>query len=140
VVINNTAHFTYNLNVKNNENGLKNGMSEITGLTMHSTLSSSTGAPGINIYSVEGSFKIPKFKGAGFEKLGYPNLGKAGRTVATGKATLNISLKEYRVLSNDYSLPNPIPNIQMRTTATYHSQYDNSDDNVFTTFKLLNFQ
>src|SRR5699024_2408505 len=80
VVINNTAHFTYNLNVKNNENGLKNGMSEITGLTMHSTLSSSTGAPGINIYSVEGSFKIPKFKGAGFEKLGYPNLGKAGRT------------------------------------------------------------
>ncbi|HFG0578557.1 TPA: hypothetical protein ACGFUY_002417 [Flavobacterium psychrophilum] len=143
VVFNNTAQVDYSLNIKNTEGpfgGLISGKSEITGVSVNATVTSSTYAPGTMIDGVSGNFGVKEWTPSGFNftSKSSPFQDHSGQMLsnapfhATSDATMNLSLSTYKNLTNTSSGVSTGLNLKFNTyTSTTNQQ--TGDGEIFKT-------
>ena len=143
VVFNNTAQVDYGLNIKNTEGpfgGLISGKSEITGVSVNATVTSSTYAPGTMIDGVSGNFGVKEWTPSGFNftSKSSPFQDHSGQMLsnapfhATSDATMNLSLSTYKNLTNTSSGVSTGLNLKFNTyTSTTNQQ--TGDGEIFKT-------
>ncbi|WP_430906556.1 RHS repeat-associated core domain-containing protein [Maribacter sp. 2-571] len=103
-VVTNTADVSYSLNIegKGEFGQLQDGVSEVTGVNIEMTLSSEISLPGVEMVNIVGDFSLSRSTPSGNQRTNIsspfvesgPMLGSQGRTIASSKATINMSVGE----------------------------------------------